>query len=57
MYFEGVGEESLAKSEDLSQTLPCFEVVDKGDKADETLTNIDLVSLCNFYRLFSYLIV
>ncbi|XP_063692937.1 uncharacterized protein LOC134824886 [Bolinopsis microptera] len=43
VHFEGVGEESLAKSEDLSQTMPCFEVVDKGDKADEALTNIDLV--------------
>nr|AOI27775.1 putative nonfluorescent protein [Deiopea kaloktenota] len=43
VYFEGLNEESLSMSEDLSCTMPCFEVLDKGDKADETLSTMDLV--------------
>ena len=37
-------EESLIGSEDLSCTLPCFEVLDKGSKADEAVSTMDLVS-------------
>lgn len=44
MHFEGLQEESQAKSEDLSAVMPCFEVLDKGDAADETSSTIDLVS-------------
>nr|AOI27791.1 putative nonfluorescent protein [Velamen paralellum] len=43
MHFEGLQEESQAKSEDLSAVMPCFEVLDKGDAADETSSTIDLV--------------
>ena len=38
-------EESLIGSEDLSCTLPCFEVLDKGSKADEAVSTMDLVSI------------
>ncbi|KAL5247743.1 hypothetical protein ACHWQZ_G019583 [Mnemiopsis leidyi] len=43
VHFEGMTDESLVGSEDLSCTLPCFEVVDKGTKADEAVSTMDLV--------------
>ena len=39
-----MSEESTAMSEGLSCVLPCFEVLDKGDRADEVTSTIDLVS-------------
>ena len=43
VHFENLSEESPAASEDMSATLPCFEVLDKGEKADECKSTIDLV--------------
>nr|AOI27785.1 putative nonfluorescent protein [Leucothea pulchra] len=43
VYFEAVSEESTAMSEGLSCVLPCFEVLDKGDRADEATSTMDLV--------------
>nr|AOI27779.1 putative nonfluorescent protein [Haeckelia beehleri] len=41
--FDGLTEESLARQDDLSPTLPCFEVIDAGSKADETSSFLSLV--------------
>nr|AOI27784.1 putative nonfluorescent protein [Lampocteis cruentiventer] len=41
--FDGLLEESVACSDELSPTLPCYEVIDKGDKADEASSSLDLV--------------
>nr|AOI27788.1 putative nonfluorescent protein [Ocyropsis maculata] len=43
VHFENLTGECPAASEDMSATLPCFEILDKGEKADECRSSVDLV--------------